>query len=382
MLRFMYSGISGMKVNQNKLDVVGNNIANVSTTAFKSSSARFSDMLYQNAGTASAPTSNKGGTNAKQVGLGAQLSSINRVMSQGNALSTGRSLDVCLDGEGYLIVGNGPIDYANGVGINSDQSLASGDMIINYTRDGNMTLDKDGNLLTADGHRIMGYLLTATDKSGNDTNPKSGESSIVTTGTRGAATETAVATPGAGDAYYVDADGRVKAASEKLQPLRIPDEVYVPATTASSSDDSSTTTSPASWQKVVSFSIGKDGVITAVLANGKKTALGQIATATFTNPEGLTAIGGNFYETSPNSGAEIVRTPVNVDVKKDGSAESTVRDNSKAFGDVIQGCLEASNVDLTEQFTDMITATRSFQASSKLITTGDEILQTITGLLR
>ena len=135
--------------------------------------------------------------------------------------------------------------------------------------------------------------------------------------------------------------------------------------------------------EVASFAIGKDGVITAVLANGKKTALGQIATATFTNPEGLTAIGGNYFEVSPNSGAELIRTSVNIDKKKTGEVRTDkLVDNSKAFGDSVQGCLEASNVDLTEQFTDMISATRSFQASSKLITTGDEILQTITGLLR
>ena len=113
MLRCMYSGISGMKVNQTKLDVIGNNIANVGTTAFKSSSARFKDMLYQNAGEATAPTSTKGGTNAKQVGLGAQLSSINKMMGQGNALSTGRSLDVCVDGDGYLVVAKVPDRWNN-----------------------------------------------------------------------------------------------------------------------------------------------------------------------------------------------------------------------------------------------------------------------------
>ena len=86
---------------------------------------------------------------------------------------------------------------------------------------------------------------------------------------------------------------------------------------------------------------------------------------------------------SPNSGAELIRTSVNIDKKKTGEVRTDkLVDNSKAFGDSVQGCLEASNVDLTEQFTDMISATRSFQASSKLITTGDEILQTITGLLR
>lgn len=382
MLRFMYSGISGMKVNQNKLDVVGNNIANVSTTAFKSSSARFTDMLYQNAGTATAPTSNKGGTNAKQVGLGAKLSSINRVMSQGNALSTGRSLDVCIDGEGYFMAGVGPNDYTtSSTKIKSDMSVDGGNMQITYTRDGNFTLDKDGNLLTADGRRVLGYLLKSYDKDGKEF----GANSSINLATDTVTDDSVSPKLAIGDVMFVDADGTLKAVGDddsgdptnlELQPLKIPDKVYVPAISGDSNSKSS-------WQKVASFAIGKDGVITAVLANGKKTALGQIATATFTNPEGLTAIGGNYFEVSPNSGAELIRTSVNIDKKKTGEVRTDkLVDNSKAFGDSVQGCLEASNVDLTEQFTDMISATRSFQASSKLITTGDEILQTITGLLR
>ena len=382
MLRFMYSGISGMKVNQNKLDVVGNNIANVSTTAFKSSSARFTDMLYQNAGTATAPTSNKGGTNAKQVGLGAKLSSINRVMSQGNALSTGRSLDVCIDGEGYFMAGVGPNDYTtSSTKIKSDMSVDGGNMQITYTRDGNFTLDKDGNLLTADGRRVLGYLLKSYDKDGKEF----GANSSINLATDTVTDDSVSPKLAIGDVMFVDADGTLKAVGDddsgdptnlELQPLKIPDKVYVPAISGDSNSKSS-------WQKVASFAIGKDGVITAVLANGKKTALGQIATATFTNPEGLKEIGGNYFEVSPNSGAELIRTSVNIDKKKTGEVRTDkLVDNSKAFGDSVQGCLEASNVDLTEQFTDMISATRSFQASSKLITTGDEILQTITGLLR
>lgn len=370
MLRCMYSGISGMKVNQQKLDVIGNNIANVGTTAFKSSRAEFTDMLYQNAGVATSPTSTKGGTNAKQVGLGAKLASIDRVMSQGNALSTGRSLDVCIDGEGFFIVGTGITDYADGATtIDSNMGISGGNMSINYTRDGNFQVDKDGYLVTSDGHKVMGYLLTAynADKSGNATVPASGAASIDDTGA----------------AQYVDADGILKAANDyELQPMQIPDSVHVPAYT----DTDTNTDIPESDQKIASFTIGKDGVITAVLADGKRTALGQIATATFKNPAGLTAIGGNLYEVSANSGAEIVKTVVNIDKDEKGDSNiasgGTAKDNSKAFGDMIQGCLEASNVDLTEQFTDMITATRSFQASSKMITTGDEILQTITGLMR
>lgn len=332
MLRSMYSGISGMKVNQAKLDVIGNNIANVSTTAFKSSRAAFKDMLYQNSSEATAPTSTKGGTNAKQVGLGAQLSSINKVMGQGNALSTGRSLDVCVDGDGYLVVAKGSADGAIELdsttnGISSTQTAGMDEVL--YTRDGNLTLDSNGNLLTADGYRVMGYQITGAEIDRTD-----GDAVIATA---------------------VDPDGAVADTGTGLKALAIPDTI---------GDD-----------PVKSFEIGKDGVITAILGSGTRAAIGQIGMATFKNPEGLTNIGGNLSKVSSNSGDAIMRTGI------DTTGASTT-DNSSGFGDLVQGALEGSNVDLTEQFTDMITATRAFQASSKMIQTGDEILQTITGLMR
>ncbi|AOR22933.1 flagellar hook-basal body complex protein [Clostridium taeniosporum] len=365
MLRSMYSGISGMKTNQVKLDVTGNNIANVSTTGFKSSSARFSDMIYQNMSSATAPTGQKGGTNAKQVGLGAQLASINKVMGQGNALSTGRSLDVCVDGDGYIMVSKGPEVYKGGtsegtgiIGVETSGKLSGGsENEVLYTRDGNFTLDYEGNLLTADGYRVMGYLLqNGTDgdvKSSIEWEEKDGKKSAI--------------------ANYVDADSKsLQAVGEgkELHTLKIPDKVLAPKR-----DENGDPTTEFVEVPVKSFSIGKDGVITAVLGDGSRTALGQIAMATFKNPEGLTAIGANKLQTSPNSGPEIIKTPV-------GNLADDYTDNSKGFGDFIQGTLESSNVDLTEQFTDMITATRAFQASSKMITTGDEILQTITSLMR
>ena len=329
MLRSMYSGISGMKVNQAKLDVIGNNIANVGTTGFKTSTVRFTDMIYQNSGEATSPTSTKGGTNAKQVGLGAQLASINKVMGQGNALSTGRSLDICVDGDGYLIVGTGDITASNPVVDNSFAGNAGGTngagaLDVLYTRDGNLTLDYQGNLLTSDGYRIMGYNIGLEHTADGIT------------------------------ATFVDADkAKDSVDNSALVPLAIPDKV--------------------GDQAVRTFEIGKDGVITAILGDGTRSALGQIAMATFKNTEGLTSIGGNMLQISSNSGNTIIKSALSAD---------EASNNSKSFGDFIQGALEGSNVDLTEQFTDMITATRSFQASSKMLTTGDEILQTITGLMR
>jgi flagellar hook protein FlgE len=367
----MYSGISGMKVNQTKLDVIGNNIANVGTTSFKSSSARFKDMLYQNAGEATSPTTTKGGTNAKQVGLGAQLSSINKMMGQGNALSTGRSLDVCVDGDGYLMTGSGPVDYTAGATTGAGNPVdtttkglsAGGSLDVLYTRDGNLTLDYQGNLLTSDGRRVMGYLL------------QSATNGATTGGTASGPSLTTTGTPPVTTAQYVNADAtdltavgttyNTAGGTPTLQALMIPDKVSVPA--------NATAGTAASEQSVKKFEIGKNGVITAILGDGSRTALGQIAMASFKNPEGLTSVGGNLLQKSSNSGAEIIKTPL---------GEVAATDNSKGFGDFIQGALEGSNVDLTEQFTDMITATRSFQAAGKMITTGDEILQTITGLMR
>lgn len=339
MLRSMYSGISGMKVNQTKLDVIGNNIANVSTTGFKASRTQFKDMLYQNAGYASNPSTTKGGTNSKQVGLGAQLSSINKMMSQGNAQSTGRSLDVCVDGEGYLVVCAGPVDGDVTVDATTGAMSAGTKAMTQtaYTRDGNLTLDENGWLLTADGYRVMGYAIEKADITNTN-----GEA-VVTVATADLATQ---------------ADDPKVTANKKLVPLAIPDAIKTSDTTK---------------DKVRTFDIGKDGLITVTLASGGKAVIGQIAQAAFKNPEALKGIGGNLLQDGANTGGAVARS---------AKGAAATADNSGGFGDFIQGALEGSNVDLTEQFTDMITATRAFQASSKMISNGDEVLQTITGLIR
>lgn len=557
MSRLMYSGISGMKVNQTKLDVVGNNIANSSTTAFKYSNTKFADMLSQNSSSATAPSTKTGGTNASQVGLGVQLASIDTIMTQGNLQSTSRALDVAIDQSGFFIVSQGPavtgdntIQVSQAAGAHSidSTSLASSGSKLMYTRDGSFTLDRDGNLLTSSGYRVMGYSLTndsnsevatsqkpadvtltsiglsfsfgpgtqlngytielgnigpdtpasasvdtdnkkiiinadftnsnlqtaqvqsAIDKaltakgisqqvvasgeikpdfkiplsvdllpekvSGDNvtaelrglslTLPKEMVGYTVKIGTVTAGTDESVsidvdsktitlngdfATAGGvdvgalktalksavglkgftntnvnitgtatqmtgtasgeitggtsvqslgtdGSVYFVDGTGKVSAYDESLKSLKIPDKVIM----AGTGDE----------LRVTSYTISEEGVVYGNLENGKMAALGQIAMANFKNPEGLEKSGGNLYTTSANSGDAIIKSGLN----------TTGDDNSKAYGDTIQGMLEMSNVDLAEQFTDMIIATRAFQASSKAINTGDEILQDIINLKR
>lgn len=172
MLRSMYSGISGMKANQTKLDVIGNNIANASTTAFKYSQATFKDLLSQTSKNATAPTYSQGGVNASEVGLGAQLGAITKIVTQGNLQSTNRALDLAIDQTGYFVVSNGPnVSQDDAIIVNQDagahtvdsDSLASAGSSLFYTRDGSFVLDSQGNLLTSDGYRVMGYSVTNDD---------------------------------------------------------------------------------------------------------------------------------------------------------------------------------------------------------------------------
>ncbi|MBU3190579.1 flagellar hook-basal body complex protein [Clostridium bowmanii] len=325
MLRSLYAGVSAMKANQVKLDVIGNNIANVGTTAFKSSRVRFQDMVSQSMSDASAPATNQGGVNPKQVGLGVQVAGIDTMVGQGMMQPTSRNLDVAMDGEGYLIVATGPIIGEITVTAGHDM-VASTDvtktLTSSYTRDGALTLDHEGHLLTSDGFRVMGY-----------SNQTSYDSTGIPT----------VSFIGANDAAVAD--------TILLKPLSIPDKVGT--------------------AKVKSFSIEKDGTIKAILDNEKVAIIGQIAMASFNNPAGLSKSGKNLYTQTSNSGEPVVRSGI-----KDAA------DNSKAYGNMLSGMLEMSNVDLAEQFTDMIVTTRAFQAAGKTITTGDEILQEIIGLKR
>lgn len=143
MVRSMYSGVSGLRAHQTKMDVIGNNIANVNTAGFKASSAVFEDIFSQNSAGATAPAEdgNLGGKNAMQIGLGAAVAAINLKTKAGSAQSTERTLDVALSGDGYFVLEN-----------------AAGQMV--YTRSGNFDLDAEGNLV----HAGTGYFVQSSDE--------------------------------------------------------------------------------------------------------------------------------------------------------------------------------------------------------------------------
>ena len=158
MLKSMYSGISGMKANQTKLDVVGNNVANSGTTAFKKSSVRFSDTLNQTIIYSSKPTDTLGGVNPGQVGVGVKVAAIAKNMLQGSLQQTGIASDIAIDGDGFFVV---ELDRSEkGAGEEKQVIVTEG-----YTRDGSFTLDANGYLVTSSGYFVLntGSAYTSSD---------------------------------------------------------------------------------------------------------------------------------------------------------------------------------------------------------------------------
>lgn len=139
MMRSLYSGVSGLKNHQTRMDVVGNNISNVNTTGFKSSRVTFADTLSQTLSGASSAANGRGGTNPQQIGLGSAVSAIDTLFTNGSVQSTGVNTDLCLSGNGLFIVGKG-----------------NGD--IYYTRNGNFKFDSEGNYVTSDGLFVKGWM--------------------------------------------------------------------------------------------------------------------------------------------------------------------------------------------------------------------------------
>ncbi|HZK33975.1 MAG TPA: flagellar basal-body rod protein FlgF [Bacillota bacterium] len=301
MIRSMYSGVSGMKSNQTRMDVIGNNIANVSTTGFKSGRVRFQDMFSQTQSNAQGPTATgRGGINAQQVGQGVSIAAIDTLFDDGALQPTGRDLDLAIEGDGFFIV-----------------SEDSDGLVHRYTRDGAFYKDNDGNLVTASGLRVLGYSIAGGAQFTQDIDQIQ-------------------------DIHYAGGD-------PVLAPMEIPEIIEVDGQNL----------------KLEASSIDSDGLITAVYDNGERYYLGRVSLAKFANTGALEKLGGNTYGASSNSGVAQVGNP-----------------SEEGFGIIRQSSLEMSNVDLANEFTEMIITSRAYQANSRIITTSDEMLQDLINLKR
>lgn len=459
MMRSLFSGVSGLKNHQTRMDVIGNNIANVNTTGYKSSRVTFTDTLQQTLSGASAPTDNVGGTNPKQIGLGSAVGSIDMIMTDGSVQTTGKNTDLCLSGSGFFVVKG-----------------AAGEF---YTRDGAFEFDKEGNyVLPGSGLFVQGWTGTEeTTKEPHKITIPAGKSMAATATTQATYTnnlDASGATIKDLSGGVQNPDGTFKASTDKPVSIIMSDgtkytmtsgtykkdeglpvstvitiydtlgmihevPVYFTKTETNSTDGNtwqlsididrasthqiddktSVTMDPfnlkfdtngefrlaegsqavltlsngaAGTQKVTidlssltqysggntianssdgnemgilkSVSIDSAGVITGTYSNGINQKEGQVAIAQFTNPAGLTKTGSSLYQISNNSGVANIKTATDLGVTITPSA------------------LEMSNVDIANEFSDMIITQRGFQSNSKIITVSDEMLETLVNMKR
>ncbi|HEU5140234.1 MAG TPA: flagellar basal-body rod protein FlgF [Bacillales bacterium] len=421
MLRSMYAGISGMKNFQTKLDVIGNNIANVNTYGYKKSRVTFKDLVSQEIAGASSPTFERGGTNPKQVGLGSTIGSVDTVHTQGSLQTTGRPLDIAISGDGFFIVNEGAQNY--------------------YTRAGNFYIDQSGMLVNSEGMRVLGYgvdnngriaegqlsvlnisdeiiqqpetdsvtvvgnldantFIDPTTAGSETTNTQSLDFTIFdANGVGHPATITfnnpAESTnPNDDGSYYVktldftidggtggtspsgtitfNPDGTINNFTLPSDPATFnyggnPVEINKTAidfTALTVHDNAGTADVVGDVAELTGYQIGSSGEISAILSTGDVQLLGQIALAGFNNPGGLEKAGSNLYMVTNNSGEAEIAVP------------------GDGVGSLQGGTLEMSNVDLATAFTEMIVAERGFQANTRIITTSDEILQELVNLKR
>jgi flagellar hook protein FlgE len=406
MLRSLFTAISGLTNHQTMLDVVGNNIANVNTTGYKTGRVVFEDMMSQTLAGASPDSGTQGGTNARQIGLGVHIATIDNLQTQGALQSTGVTTDLAIQGDGYFILNN------NGTQV--------------YTRDGSFTLDENGVLVSGSGLQVQGWtavngVLNTTGAIGSLTIPVAARMNALATTTAtmtgninsGAAvgdtysnnfvvydslgathTVTVTYTKTGADAWNWQASGTgiaaaglvnqgaltfdvngqlltqtgalsITVAGGAASPLNVnPDFAQI-------TQLNSTNTVVLNGQNgyapgtLTSYNISDAGVINGVYDNGIVQVLGQVSLARFTNPGGLVKDGGNILTESANSGLAQVGTP-----------------GTSARGTISAGSLEMSNVNLAQEFSNMIIAERGFQANSKVITTSDEMLQELMNLKR
>lgn len=487
MMRSLFSGVSGLKTHQTKMDVIGNNIANVNTVGYKSSSVTFSELMYQTTQSASGANAATGraGVNAKQIGLGVTNGAINtNISTSGASQTTGNPFDIQITGDSFFVVSDGSTNYFTRAGafyVDGAGNLAmtsNGFTVMGWQEDTtapgtikkdtvtplkimsaeNMTsapeatteaymtgiIDKNSTALASSTGQIVNisfydnlgysyvakYAIFSTKANGTDSldegvyrmqltdvldstgksvtagkTPAPNLSEFVTINPKENPTDATSETiylkydkkngkylgywDSVTDPNYADTDSFHETTETNDQKFAMefktgnypnyPAKINVSMKTSTMYDNGGTPTiagkagdykSNYAGRKVGTMSgvsIQTDGKIYAAYDNGTTKLLGQIAVANFANPSGLEKVGENLYQTTQNSGAF------------DGIGDDVTADG---IGKMNTGVLEMSNVDLSTEFTEMITTQRGFQANSRIITVSDTMLEELTNLKR
>ncbi len=372
----MYAAISGMKAHMNKLNVIGNNIANVNTYGYKSQRAIFADSIYTSLRTGSNGTAVDGAINPSQIGYGVDLSSVDLDMSGGTFSPTGRDMDCMIMGDGFFLVGDKEQQYM--IDPNNPQTLTS----MTLTRVGNFDFGADGYLSDANGNPVYGFLctgnigdtLTFCDQLVPIRLPR-----LLAETDENGITTIQIAYPSAAEGGYLE---DAQAEDGSALPFAGMDSIKIDPST---------------------------GLITGTSKDTKMVVtIGVIAIGNVTNPNGVTHTGGPYYQAA--GGAGDVQVSLMGGVEKDmmicnnpaenGEITAFTHINASLAGEDVEGLpdgmriysagstelmtsgLEMSKTELATEISEMITTQRGYQANTRIITVTDAMLEELVNLKR
>lgn len=410
MLRSLSTGATGLRAHQQAMDIIGNNIANVNTIGYKSNRATFADLLSQTVSGEQAATATTGGRDIQQIGLGTRLAGVRTIFTQADIQSTENPTDLAIQGNGLFILARGNerfytragaftidgsgklVDSVTGLRVQGTTNGVSGDITISpgatlagaatakATFGGNLDASKPDATtypMTFSVYDSLGtqHTLTITftknfaaaagqwdwavTESDTSITGLTGDTGSVTFGPTGALTGGGTGTLGV---TYAAAAGVTTPQSITLD---FGSATNTGAMTGYAGTSSADLTSQNGYAAggLQTFSIGSDGLVTGNYSNGRSATIAQMQIATFANPSGLIRQGNNLYQQSENSGVASIGSP-----------------SSGGRGSLLPGSLENSNVDLAREFTELITAQRGFEANTRIIRAGDELLQSVLNL--
>ncbi|WP_312634273.1 flagellar hook-basal body complex protein [Oscillibacter sp.] len=356
----MYSAIAGLKAHMNKLSVIGNNIANINTPAYKKAQTLFSEAIYTTLSAGSNGTTKVGGVNPSQVGYGVSIGSISMDMSTANFNADGDSMHCMIMGDGFFLTGQKP-------GVTASNTLTETDaQNLELSRVGDFKFDSQGYLVDGRGNVIYGWVTT----SGNETagaivdadNPKTSGQLVPIRLPMAASQTYPGGTVTAGTAIYpgIETTGGMNvypAATEELSPASI-DSIAIDKATGKITGNM------------------KDG--------GAPVVVGYIALANVANPSGVTRIDNGYYKAGEGSGkCTAVSIGGAVTAKVNNSTDPDAKSIQSAGTTTLQdGGLESSGTDLATEIAEMITTQRGYQANTRIITVTDSMLEELVNMKR
>ena len=367
----MYAAIAGLKSHMSKLNVVGNNIANVNTNGYKSQRTVFRDALYTMYSGGSDGTTTTGSKNPSQIGYGSQVSSIDLNMTTGN-YSPGNTMDCMLYGDGFFLVGN-KTTAASIDSTNPDSFKA-----LKLTRVGDFRFGADGYLVDGKGNPVYGFMNTGTGADANG-NPQVSDQLVP------------IRLP------------KVEGKTIKFPVVRNADNTNIALKDDVGHEKADDPTSPEvelPFASLDSISIDtKSGRISGTVKDTDSVVtIGYLAVGNPTNPDGVTHEGESYYSCSDGAGdlkitmlggvaKDLKITHVNGSLANKENADDFAYNAKAAIGSagsttLYTGGLEGSNVDLATEISEMITTQRGYQANTRIITVTDSMLEELVNMKR